>query len=105
MEITFDKPYLSELYYEARTKDKKHRFQPQIIRKYIRVIDTLRGASCTEDLFRVHSLNYEALQGDKKGIESVRVNDQYRIEFKSYKAGKENIITICNILELSNHYE
>jgi proteic killer suppression protein len=105
MEITFDKSYLSDLYYYAKTKEKKYRFQPQIIRKYIRVIDTLKGANCIEDLFRVHSLNYEVLKGDKEGVESVRVNDQYRIEFKSNKIGSEHVITICNILELSNHYD
>jgi proteic killer suppression protein len=82
MEITFDKQYLSDLYYDGETTDKKHHFQPQIIRKYIRVIDTLRGAFAIEDLYRLHSLNYKVLSGDKAGIESVRVNDQYRIEFK-----------------------
>lgn len=105
MEITFNETYLSDLYYNGTTKDKKHRFQPQIVRKYIRVIDTLRGANAIEDLYRLHSLNYEVLIGDKKGIESVRVNDQYRIEFKSCLAGTERTITICNILELSNHYK
>jgi proteic killer suppression protein len=105
MEILFEELYLSDLYYEGKTTDKKHRFQPQIIRKYIRVIDTLRGANSVEDLFRLHSLNYEVLSGDKKGRESVRVNDQYRIEFKSYRIGDRPLITICNILELSNHYK
>ena len=42
---------------------------------------------------------------DKAGRESVRVNDQYRIEFKSFKLESEIVVTICNILELSNHYK
>lgn len=33
-------------------------------------------------LLRYRSLNYEKLKGDKAGLSSVRVNDQYRIEFK-----------------------
>ena len=37
MEIIFNEEYLREMYNTGRT-DKKHRFQPQIIRKYIRVI-------------------------------------------------------------------
>ena len=105
MEITFDKDYLSEMYYTGRCSDKKHRYQPQIIRKYIRVIDLLKSADVVEDLFRFHSLNYEVLKGDKKGIESVRVNDQYRIEFTTKQVVNETIITICNVLELSNHYK
>ncbi len=105
MDIIFDQSYLEDLYYRGTTKDKKHRFQPEIVRKYIRVIDTLRAANSVEDLFRLHSLNYEVLVGDKKGRESVRVNNSYRIEFTSTKIGEEPAtITICNILELSNHY-
>jgi proteic killer suppression protein len=105
MEITFDQKYLSELYFDGSTKDKKHRFQPHIVRKYVQVIDTLMAAKAVEDLYRFHSLNYKVLSGDKSGIESVRVNDQYRIEFKTNTSGTEPIITICNILELSNHYK
>lgn len=40
MEIIFNEPYLKELYTEARS-DKKHRYQPQIIRKYIRIVDLM----------------------------------------------------------------
>ncbi len=47
----------------------------------------------------------EVLLGDKQGIESVRVNDQYRIEFNSSVVAGEEILTICNILDLSNHYK
>lgn len=104
MEIKFDKPYLEDLYYIGDTKDKKHRFQPQIVKKYVRVIDTMKAADTVADLLRLHSLNYEILKGDKKGVESVRVNDQYRIEFKSTTVGVESVVTICRILELSNHY-
>ena len=56
-------------------------------------------------LAKYGSLHYEKLHGDKEGKSSVRVNNQYRIEFEeSVEAGKE-IATICNITELSNHYE
>lgn len=38
-------------------------------------------------------------------MSSVRVNDQYRIEFKEYTEDGETIATICNIVDLSNHYK
>ncbi len=44
------------------------------------------------------------LTGDKAGISSIRVNNQYRIEFTVNKA-KDTVVTICNIIELSNHYK
>ncbi len=40
MEIRFDKPYLKDLYTEGDA-GKKHRFQPQIIKRCIRVIDLM----------------------------------------------------------------
>ncbi len=52
------------------------------------------------------SLNYEKLIGDKKGLESVRVNNKYRIVFISSLASKgPDTLTICSIVELSNHYK
>ena len=51
---------------------------------------------------------YEKIEqtGNKEGISSIRVNDQYRIEFLvSHEADGKEQITICNIIELSNHYK
>ncbi|PZX16867.1 proteic killer suppression protein [Breznakibacter xylanolyticus] len=55
-------------------------------------------------LMKYHSLNYEKLKGDKSGVSSVRVNDQYRIEFEDKTFENKMIATICNIIDLSNHY-
>jgi len=105
MEIKFDKKYLEELFCDGKTTDKKHRFQPKIIVKYRKTVDTLESVSCVEDLFRYNALRYEKLKGDKDGLESVRVNDQYRIEFETSKVVSTTVVTICNIVELSNHYK
>jgi proteic killer suppression protein len=43
MEIKFEKEYLSELYYEGKCSDKKHRFQPHIVKKYSKCIDLLES--------------------------------------------------------------
>ena len=105
VEIKFEKKYLEELYLNGKTSDKKHRFQPQIIAKYRKTIDLLESLTVVEDLYRYHSLHYEVLVGDKAGMESVRVNDQYRIEFKTTKVVSEIVVTLCNIIELSDHYK
>ena len=104
MRIEFDKDYLRDLY-EKGVSDKKHRFQPEVVKKYIKVINIMKNASRVEDLFPLSSLNYKVLMGNKGGIESVRVNDKYRIEFESAVIGSDVKITVCNILELSNHYD
>ncbi len=102
MEILFEKDYLRELFYDGVTSDRHHRYQPDIVRRYVRVINTLESVDKPSDLFRYRSLHYERLIGDKAGLESVRVNKQYRIEFKSTSEGE---VTVCNIIELSNHYK
>lgn len=105
MKVIFGQEFLQELYVNGNTKDKKHRFQPQIVRKYARVIDIMIAQPNILALMKFNSLNYEKLIGDKAGISSVRVNDQYRIEFEERCEGTETIATICNITDLTNHYK
>lgn len=101
MEIVFEKDYLRRLYYEGIPGDKHHRFQPEIVKRYVRVVNVLDSVNKPADLYRYQSLHYEKLSGEKAGSESVRVNDQYRLEIKTSTDGT---IAICSIIELSNHY-
>lgn len=104
VKVTFEQTYLKELYDEGKTSDKKHRFQPDIVKRYQQRIKTLVSAPRIETLYQIKSLNYEVLKGDKEGASSIRVNEKYRIEFLVNTEG-EPFVTICNILELSNHYK
>ncbi|MBD8019090.1 type II toxin-antitoxin system RelE/ParE family toxin [Kaistella pullorum] len=105
MQIEFMEDYLLELYEQGKTKNKKHRFQPQVIRKYKQKIDILKAVSRVEDLFVMNSMNYEVLT-NFNGRQSVRVDGKFRIEFYTSTEGQEpDTITICSIAELSNHYQ
>ena len=81
MYIEFDKEYLRELYTDGKT------------------------ANRITDLFRNNALNYEALHGDKEGTSSVRINRKYRLEFTVREIMDEQIITVCRLLDISNHYK
>lgn len=105
MIVTFEYDYLKVLYEDGRSPDKKHRFQPDIIRRYQKAINFLKGASSIEALWPIKSLHYEVLSGDKEGLSSVKVNNQYRVEFSVTMNENEPILTICNVVELSNHYK
>jgi proteic killer suppression protein len=106
MKIEFEKEYLRELYEEGKASGKKYRFQPQVIKQYIKTVDLLKNAPNTEFLYKFKSLSYEKKVGDLKGIEAVYVNLQFRIEFTSRIEGEEpDIVTICSLTELSNHYK
>ncbi len=104
MIVVFEKEYLQELYINGRTTSKKHRFQPDIAVRYVKVINTMKNQKDVTGLAKIGSLHYEHLKGDKRGYSSVRVNDQYRVEFTEEIVAGQEIATICNITELSNHY-
>ena len=87
MNIVFDKEYLSDLYFNGKTNDKKHRFQPEVVRSYQK------------------ALNYEVLVGDKKGFSSVRCGRQYRLEFIVNDNSEDITIKVCHLLDISNHYK
>ena len=105
MVVTFNEDYLERLYSKGDTGIKKLRFQPQIIIGYQKAVKYLIQAKRKEDLFPFKSLHFEALHGDKEGTYSVKANDQYRVEFTLTETEDQPIVTICNILELSNHYK
>ncbi len=104
MIVVFKERYLKELYTEGKSSDKKHRYQPQIVLKYIRIIDLMVCQDNVLGLMKYGSLHYEHLHGDKEGISSVRVNDQYRMEFVEENDGQQEFATIIDITELSKHY-
>ncbi|MDO4163477.1 MAG: type II toxin-antitoxin system RelE/ParE family toxin [Bacteroides sp.] len=105
MYIEFDKDYLRELFVNGRTNDKKHRYQPEVVRGYQKCVMFLKQANCVEQLYPINSLNYEMLQGDRKGVSSVRINRKYRLEFTVREVLGEQVITVCRLLDISNHYK
>ena len=105
MKVLFDKDYLRLLYENGDSGDKKHRFQPDIVKRYIRTIDILESVEKAEELYIFHALNYEVLVGDMRGLESVRIGHKYRLIFKTSIHKNDMTITICNILDLTNHYK
>lgn len=103
MEIEYEKDYLHELYEDGKCKNKKYRFQPQVVKKYQKRVDTLMGATRIEDLFALNSLNFESLEASDKY--SIRVDGKYRLEFRTrFKDGNQQV-TICELTDLTNHYK
>jgi proteic killer suppression protein len=100
-----EQQYLKELYTLGKANDKKHRFQSHIVDKFIKVVNLMKQQENVLGLTKYGSLHYEKLHGDKEGLSSVRVNDKYRIEFTESAVDNQQIATICNIIELSNHYK
>jgi proteic killer suppression protein len=105
MEVKFEKEYLRELYETGKTNDKKHRFQPQIVNGYLKCVKVLDEAQYMEELFRYNALHYEKLSGDKSGLSSLRINNQYRLEFREMESSEKSVIEICSLVDITNHYK
>ena len=105
MIVVFEKEYLRDLYVTGKATNRKYWLQPQITAKYVKVIDLMKQQENMLGLMKFGSLRYEKLHGDKEGRSSVRINNKYRIEFTEEVQPGETIATICNITELSNHYQ
>ena len=104
MIVKFDKEYLRELFVEGKCSDKHHRYQPETVKRYVLRVLTLQNAPNIEALYPLHSLNYEVLSGDKAGISSIRIDRQFRLEFRVVLEGAEPEVTICRLEDITNHY-
>ena len=103
MVVEYEQDYLQELYDKGKCKNKKYRFQPQVVQKYQKRIDTLMSATGIEDLFVFNSLNFEALDN---GYYSIRIDHHYRLLFKLREGdNSEKVLTVCIITDITNHYQ
>lgn len=105
MNVEFEDRALEDLYLTGTTMDKQYRrLSPDIVKRYIKVVNYLRAASRIEDLFLINSLHYEKKVGNLKGTEAVWINDQYRLLFRS-SPDDQGIIVNALLTEISKHYE
>jgi toxin HigB-1 len=103
MLIQFNDLYLENLYLGKLIKGKPL-YNIEVIIKFKKTVLKLEQTENTAQLKQFRSLNFEALKGNKKGLYSVRVNKQYRLEFK-IENDKIKLIEIILIEALSNHYK
>lgn len=105
MNIEFDSKALEDLYTTGKTQDHQYkRLSKDIVKRYIKVVNYIRGSRRLEDLFQIKSLHYEKKKGDLKGVDAVWINDQYRLLFNS-SPDETGIIVNALIIEISKHYE
>lgn len=103
MEIRFINAYLENLYAGKPVKGKPV-FSKEVILQFKKTVLRIEQADNSSQLKQFRSMNFEALKGIKKGLFSVRVNKQYRLEFK-LENDKISLIEMVFIEQLSKHYE
>ena len=105
MDIHIDDEYLDSLLQGVQPKGKP-KYQEAVVAKFKKTIKLLSHCSRVEALWQFKSLNFEALEGDKKGLFSVRVDMQYRLEFSidRFYEGEKLTKEVIRIQSMSNHY-
>ena len=103
MIIKFANSYLKKLYSNEQVKGKPV-YGSEVVEKFRERVLLMEQLESTKHLRQYKSLHFEALKGNKKGLYSIRVNKQYRIEFHIEK-DTLTLMEIVLIEELSKHYE
>ena len=102
MQVLFKTTDLEQLYLIPVENIKgKLPFQRSLIQQYKNRIKLLEAIEKITDLYSFKSLHLEKLKGDKLGLSSIRLNDQYRLIVEPIN---EDIVKIL-IIEISKHYE
>lgn len=55
MKVIYGKTYLKELHLHRRASDKKHRFQPDVIKRYIKTVEIMISVKNVLELSRINS--------------------------------------------------
>lgn len=106
MEIKFQKEYLSDLYQGNTKPYKEYKSNPQLVKQYVKTINTLKSVTRIEQLYQIKSLHYEKKIGNLNSVSAVYVNKQYRILFNEIASDTDNLkIDVLEIEDLSKHYE
>ena len=102
MKVFFESEDLANLYEAVTDRLKgKQKIPVAVVKQYQRKVNILISVTELKELNNFHSLNFEALKGDRKGQYSIRLNKQYRLLFKLNRNGELEIL----IIEISKHYE
>jgi toxin HigB-1 len=105
MIVLFRNQYLEDLQ-AGRKVMGKPKFSSPVIKRFRRLVETMRFMSSTQGMYELKSLHFEKLKGDLKGYYSVRINDQYRLimSIEKNEILVEQVEEIITIEDLTNHY-
>lgn len=99
MQVEFAKPQLRRCFESQQTA--LGAWPEAIAKRYIMTIKLMYSAKSLGDLARLPSLRLEKLQGEKKGVWSMRLNRGWRLTFTVVKVDG---VEILMVREVSNHY-
>jgi proteic killer suppression protein len=97
MHIDFEDDELRRLYEDPDFR--VARFHPGLIKAYRRKMQVIVGAESELDLRAMKSLHFQKLQGDRKGQQSIKLNDQWRLIFRVETREDGKVVLIIEIVD------
>jgi proteic killer suppression protein len=94
MDVVFADPKLALIETDEAGKTK---LPVSVIQSARRKLTVLRAAIDDRSLRNWKSLHYEKLKGDREGLRSIRLNDQYRMTFSLNETTNPQTVTIVAI--------
>ena len=101
MQVLFRNARLESLYQAGRSP--KGKLPVDLIKRFCLRIQVLEAADSIFDLWKSPSLNLEKMRGHEN-LFSLRVNDQYRLEFEIEFEDEGQTRGKVSVLNLSDHY-
>lgn len=102
MEFEFKDKNLLDLY--TKGKSRKYRFEKNVIKNFVKRIASIENANTIFDLWKPPSMRFEKLEGYQNRF-SIRINDQFRLEFDIDFEDENKTKGKVKILTISKHYK
>ena len=98
MEICFRTKKLQKQYENVREAEKA--YGRQVARKYIQRLGILKSVKCFDELYKIPSLKFHPLKGNRKGEYAIKLTGYWRLIITN----DGDIFDIAKIEEISDHY-
>jgi proteic killer suppression protein len=76
-------------------------YGPNVVKAFRKVVGLIRNAPTELDFYRMKSLHYEKLKGNRSHQRSIRLNDQFRLIVEIEIAIGRTVV----IIAIEKHYE
>lgn len=98
MQVQFRTNRLLECYQNSKKAQKE--WGEKVARRYIERVNILKHAKTAEDLYKIPSLHFHPLTGDKKGLYALTLTDRWRMEVSF----EDEALMVVRVEEVSQHY-
>ena len=98
MQVHFRTKRLQECY--EKSSKAQREWDEKVARRYIERVNILKSAKSAADLYKIPSLHFHRLKGDKEGLYARTLMDRWRMVVSF----KDEPLTVVSVEEVKQHY-